>query len=256
MPGGNVEGYFGPCLPSTKLDGGKYGHSQCLRPPMPTDAVYALRAPKVFMMAEVPNSKQLWRVDRALYSFRRSPRLWSTFRDARLRDAKFQLEGRSASLRQLKADENVWAVITNEVFGKETVEAYVNVYVDDILYVGSREAILATHDWLCQAFKSTPLSWAADEEGVRFLGLEIYQNGRGYRVAQQGYIKELLRHHGAQDGPGAKTPCPTQNGCLVRRTLSKRSTTRGLCGRPRRLQENSSGSVPKAGLTSCTPWRL
>ena len=24
---------------------------------MPTDAVYALRAPKVFMMAEVPNSK-------------------------------------------------------------------------------------------------------------------------------------------------------------------------------------------------------
>ena len=95
--------------------------------PMPTDAVYALRAPKVFMMAEVPNSKQLWRVDRALYGFRRSPKLWSTFRDARLRDAKFQLKGKNASLRQLKADENVWAVITSEVSGKETVEAYVNV---------------------------------------------------------------------------------------------------------------------------------
>ena len=29
-------------------------------------------------------------------------------------------------------------------------------------------------------------------------------------MAQQGYIKELLRHHGAQDGPGAKTPCPSE----------------------------------------------
>ena len=166
--------------------------------PMPTDAVYALRASKVFIMAEVPNSKQLWRVDRALYGFRRSPRLWSTFRDARLRDAKYQLEGRSASLKQLKADENVWAVTTNEVFGKETVEVYVNIYADDIVYAGSREAILATHDWLCQAWKSIPLSWASDEEGIRFMGLEIYQNGRGYRVAQQGYIKELLRYHGTQ----------------------------------------------------------
>ena len=130
--------------------------------PMPTDAVYALRAPKVFMMAEVPNSKQRRRVDRALYGCRRSPRLWSTFRDTRHRDAKFLLEGKDANLKKLKADENVWAVVTKDAFGKETVEAYVNVYVDDILYVGSREAILATHEWLCQASSFMGFgSWAS-----------------------------------------------------------------------------------------------
>ena len=87
--------------------------------PMPTDAVYGLRAPKVFTTAEVPNSKQLWRVDRTLYGFRRSPRLWSTFRDARLREASFLLGGRNAYLRQLKADENVWEVVTQNAIGKE-----------------------------------------------------------------------------------------------------------------------------------------
>ena len=102
------------------------------------------------MMAEVPNSRKLRTVDRTLYGFRRSPRLWSTFRDARLREASFLLGGKGAYLRQLKADENVSEVVTKNALGKETVEAYVNVYVDDILYVGEKEAILATHGWLCE----------------------------------------------------------------------------------------------------------
>ena len=62
--------------------------------PMPTDAVYALRAPKVF----VPNSKQLWRVDPALYGFRRSPRLWSTFRDARPSTCRVPAGGQECKL--------------------------------------------------------------------------------------------------------------------------------------------------------------
>ena len=40
------------------------------------EAVYAVYPPKVFQLAEVQNAQQLWRVDRALYGFRRSSRLW------------------------------------------------------------------------------------------------------------------------------------------------------------------------------------
>ena len=71
------------------------------------EAVYALYPPKVFQLAEVQYSSQLWRVDRALYGFRRSPRLWGRFRDKRLRDAKIMFEGGFIYLTQHEADENI-----------------------------------------------------------------------------------------------------------------------------------------------------
>ena len=43
------------------------------------EAVYALYPPKVFQLANVQHARRLWRVDRALYGFRRSPRLWGRF---------------------------------------------------------------------------------------------------------------------------------------------------------------------------------
>ena len=62
--------------------------------PMATGAVYGLRFPKVFLSALGPEWDGLFRVDRALYGFRRSPRLRGLFRDARLRDANFKVKGR------------------------------------------------------------------------------------------------------------------------------------------------------------------
>ena len=56
------------------------------------DVVYALDPPKAFQLAKVSNVLQLWRVDRALYGFRRSPRLWGRFRDKRLRAARVEFE--------------------------------------------------------------------------------------------------------------------------------------------------------------------
>ena len=41
--------------------------------PMCTDATYGLRFPKVFLLALGPEWDGLYRVDRALYGFRRSP---------------------------------------------------------------------------------------------------------------------------------------------------------------------------------------
>ena len=55
-----------------------------------------------------------------------------------------------------------------------------------------------------------PLTWASSADGIRFLGLEIYKVKTGYRMCQLGYIRELLRHHGLAEGPGARTPCPRE----------------------------------------------
>ena len=47
------------------------------------------------MSSSLPKSfaRRLWEVDRALYGFRRLPRLWGRFRDPRLRKANIPFEG-------------------------------------------------------------------------------------------------------------------------------------------------------------------
>ena len=174
------------------------------------EMVYALYPPKVFQLAEVPGSSQLWRVDRALYGFRRSPRLWGRFRDKRLRAAKIEFEGGYIRLKQHKADENIWSVQVTDVNGIESTRAYINVYVDDILYVGEPLVIIAVQQWLTSEWKASPLTWASEESTIRFLGLEIGRDGNKVLIHQRGFVEELLRHHGLSEVKGHQTPCPQE----------------------------------------------
>ena len=171
--------------------------------------VYALTPPKVFQLARVPYSLQLWRVDRALYGFRRSPRLWSRFRDRRLKAARIPYGAGFLLLCQSRADANVWA-ITYVLDGEEEILGYLNIYVDDVLYVGQAQAIFAVQEWLTQDWKASELSWATSESSIRFLGLEIEASEGRVKISQCGYIKELLRHHDQAEGPGHATPCPPE----------------------------------------------
>ncbi|CAE7288644.1 GIP, partial [Symbiodinium sp. KB8] len=171
--------------------------------------VYALMPPKVFQLARVPYSLQLWRVDRALYGFRRSPRLWSRFRDRRLKAARIPYGAGFLLLCQSRADANVWA-ITYVLDGKEEILGYLNIYVDDVLYVGQAQVIFAVQEWLTQDWKASELSWATSESAIRFLGLEIEASEGRVKINQCGYIKELLRHHDQAEGPGHATPCPPE----------------------------------------------
>ena len=180
--------------------------------PMATDAVYGLRFPKVFLLALGADWDKLYRVDRALYGFRRSPRLWGLFRDARLRAATFNVKGSAVVLKKLTADENVWKVVSSDGMteGSEVTIAYIVIYVDDIMYLGEPSVIYDIHEWLSSEWKASDLTWASAKEGIRFLGLEIYKRKAGYFMCQLGYLTELLRHHGLGTGPGAKTPCPRE----------------------------------------------
>ena len=150
--------------------------------PMATDAVYGLRFPKVFLLALGADWDKLYRVDRALYGFRRSPRLWGLFRDARLRAATFKVKGSAVVLKKLTADENVWKVVSSDgtTEGSEVTIAYIVIYVDDIMYLGEPSVIYDIHEWLSSEWKASDLTWASAKEGIRFLGLEIYKRKAGY----------------------------------------------------------------------------
>ena len=180
--------------------------------PMSTDAVYGLRFPKVFLLALGPEWDWLYRVDRALYGFRRSPRLWGLFRDARFRNAKLKVGENMAILKRLTSDENVWKVVKVPRTPQEQEEtiAYIIVYVDDIMYLGQPSVISIVHEWLSSDWTASSLTWASSTDGIRFLGLEVYKRKSGYFMCQLGYLTELLRHHELSSGPGARTPCPRE----------------------------------------------
>ncbi|CAE7733563.1 unnamed protein product [Symbiodinium sp. CCMP2592] len=135
--------------------------------------VYGLFPPKVFQMVLVPYCYQLWRVDRALYGFRRSPRLWSRFRDRRLRDARVPCGLGHLRLRQSRADAIFWAIVYEGANGESEVRGSMNIYVDDVLYGGSEDEILLVQQWLTSEWKASDLTWATEDSVLRFLGLEI-----------------------------------------------------------------------------------
>ena len=177
----------------------------------PEEEIYALYPPKVLQLAKVQYALQLWRVDRALYGFRRSPRLWGRFRDKRLRKAKIPYCGGYLYLHQHKADENVWSIRFVATEGEETTVGHINIYVDDILYVGLKPVIEAVQQWLTEEWKASELTWATADATIRFLGLEIGRtDDGGVRLHQKGYIQELLRHHGDQVTRSYGTPCPQE----------------------------------------------
>ncbi|CAE7275885.1 GIP [Symbiodinium microadriaticum] len=133
------------------------------------------------------------------------------FRDKRLRGASIPFEGGRLYLRQHRADENVWSVVKVQPDSSEVTVGYVNIYVDDILYMGEEAAICAVHSWLTQEWKASPLTWASTSSTIRFLGLEIGRTeSGGVRVHQRGYIEELLRHHDLWKAKGHTTPCPQE----------------------------------------------
>ena len=49
-------------------------------------------------------------VDKALYGLRESPKLWGDFRDAELRQARWEAEGVEYCLQQMTSDDQLWRV--------------------------------------------------------------------------------------------------------------------------------------------------
>ncbi|CAE7035047.1 unnamed protein product [Symbiodinium sp. CCMP2592] len=173
--------------------------------------VYALYPPKVFQLAKVQYAMQLWRV--------------------------IPYDGGYIYLKQHRADENMRSVCVFAADGSTTVRAYVNVYIDDILYVGEPDIIQELHQWLTSEWKASELTWASEETTIRFLGLEISRNSHGsVKIHQRGFIEELLRHHGLSEARGHLTPCP-QEWLLGEAECSQEDYTPGGTSSHRYLQQ-------------------
>ncbi|CAE7450198.1 RE1 [Symbiodinium sp. CCMP2592] len=176
--------------------------------PMPGGRLYAVSPPTVVVMAQGAAPGETWLIERVLYGLREAPRLWGCFRNERLAGARIETEEGVLVLRSMTTDENMWKICfeTDETM---TPQGLLLVYVDDILFLSTKEIVLKVYQWLIQDWKCSALEWM-HEGFIRFLGIELRSCEGGVHLSQAGYVRDLLRQHGVSEQPEAGLTIPCQ----------------------------------------------
>ena len=151
---------------------------------------YGMYPPRVVKDSGVTEA-EAWIVERPLYGLRESPRIWSLYRNERLRRAKIKVGS--------MAEPELWMILC-EVTG--AMHGLVVLYVDDIAYFSSEEIIKAVHEFIIEEWPASPLEWISADAPVRYLGVAIRREHRTsedgqvswvYTIGQGAYVQELLR---------------------------------------------------------------
>lgn len=168
--------------------------------------------PKIFTDKNYVPKNTYYQPLRAVYGFRRLPRLWGPPSVAlRLR-----------KLYPMEAEPNLWRILREEEGGTEEelekddpkdlqkLEGLVMTYVDDIFVTGPKSVVQAVVAKIRDTW-STSEPEVVSEVPVRFLGMEVRkeinsQTGReSWFLSQEGYIKDLLEKQDEKE-PARKAP--------------------------------------------------
>lgn len=139
---------------------------------------------------------------RAVYGFRRSPKLWGEHRDQTLETLEVEVEGGVGGpliLQPMESEPNLWRVMKKEQDLRERPEVLglVMTYVDDMFIVGRDEVVGAVIKKLRACWKTSEPEEVGRERAVRFLGMEVIteeneESGfEDWIVCQTSYIQDL-----------------------------------------------------------------
>lgn len=163
-----------------------------LHAPIPDDRVVFVRPPKVLIDLGLRDENEMWRLNRALYGLRESPRYWGLERDLLLRDLRFSKNGENYSILQSEVDPCLWHIKSDK---SPECKAVLTTYVDDLLVIGEFEIIQEVIKAIRSLWKTTePEYLLPNEHGVmRFLGIEIERTPGYMFIHQTRYIHDLLQ---------------------------------------------------------------
>ena len=153
-----------------------------------------LRPPRILEQMQITAPGELWRIERAVYGLRQSPKWWGDYRDSILRGSSWEgVTGRTRFI-QSAIEGNVWKLVAES---GETV-GFMIIYVDDIMILSSKAEAERAYAWIRQQWQCTPLHQALEGHPVTFLGVDVHvgqddQGNQGFMLGQSGYIQELMR---------------------------------------------------------------
>ena len=176
--------------------------------PVPTGVNHAVYPPAILQTLEITSEGEVWQICKALYGFRESPRYWCDYRNQVLQAFEFAYQGETYKLRQGRLESNLWIVYRKDQ-PESSLEGYVLVYVDDLLFMAPQSLATALHKALAEMWEISNLEFAS-KEPLRFLGVEIGACEGGFWLCQSSYIDELLRSHNIRSSSKAKIPAPRE----------------------------------------------
>ena len=160
-----------------------------------------VRPPPLFVEKKIyPPDHRFWPL-KAVYGFRRSPRLWGKCRDRTLEDIRIQVMVGATSLTlklvPLDSEPNLWRILNSEQPEDSTLYGLLMTYVDDLFVASNSEVLEATvkriqEIWLVSKPEDVGL------HPTRFLGMEVAKRPEGeggresWYLTQTSYTKDLL----------------------------------------------------------------
>ena len=122
-----------------------------LAPLLSNGVPVVVKTPHIFRKHGICEER-FWVVRHALYGLVQAPRSWSVRRDSVIADMKVQLpDNLTATIVQLDSDPNVWAVKS-----RGEVQAWIAIYVDDLMVVGETPILESVLSALMAQWKCTP----------------------------------------------------------------------------------------------------
>ena len=140
---------------------------------------------------------------KAVYGFRRSPRLWSQQRDQELEGCEIEIEEggrkRTLSLTSLQSEPNLWKIseVESGINVNPVLEGLLMTYVDDIFITGGEKVVDTVLSKISSMWATSPAE-RVSQKPIRFLGMEVSKvwnpstSSEDWFVNQESFIKELI----------------------------------------------------------------
>ncbi|OLP85824.1 hypothetical protein AK812_SmicGene33144 [Symbiodinium microadriaticum] len=171
----------------------------------------ALQPPAVAYEWGLAEPGDMWLVQQAIYGLRESPAMWGQHRDTQLALARWMVlvDGTEVvmKLEQMVTDNQVWRIVRED--GQEGTYGYLLVYIDDLLVNGPENVMWSFFEWLSAKWEVDELDVMDFGHPIKFLGTELHRVEGGVEMAQEGFVKELLRTYG-HNGTRSKLQGPRE----------------------------------------------
>ena len=164
-----------------------------------------VKAPYLLIEKGILEEGVVYQPLRAVYGFRRSPRLWGQRRDDTLMrmEIKVTMDGKekTLSLSPLDSEPNLWILKSKEdqEMEMEGQQPYglLMTYVDDTFVVGKKEVITEVINQIRKIWTTSEPEWVT-ERPIKFLGMEVSKHweektqSEVWKISQSSYTKDLL----------------------------------------------------------------
>ena len=169
---------------------------------LPEDHVVYCRPPNALIRLGLVQPGVVWKLNKALYGLRTSPKAWEEERDEKLQNLTWNLNGQQVGLCKVDSTNCVWTIREKTPYGFQGEPlGMVIAYVDDLIAVGQQEQLdgmKASLDALytMKTSGTVPAEYTPGTEPLKFLGCFIERISTGEIIMhQRSYIEHCIKNN-------------------------------------------------------------